>query len=161
MRLPRAFADRVARRFHRLAMRRPPDFVVGGAESPYLRRWWLIPRNAVLNVYLHQFLRSDDERALHDHPWSSVSLILAGGYLEHTAAQDVSTRRRWFGPGAVIVRSPAAAHRIEIPPHGQAWTLFITGPRVREWGFHCPQGWRPWHAFVDPADRGSIGPGCD
>lgn len=157
MRLPRSVADRLARRFHRLAMDRRPDFIVGGAEDPYLRRWWLIPRNAVLNVYLHQFLRSDDDRALHDHPWPSVSLLLAGGYLEHTPG----ARKRWFGPGAVIVRRPRAAHRIEILPRGQAWTLFITGPRVRLWGFHCPGGWRPWHEFVDARDAGAIGRGCD
>ena len=53
--------------------RRPADFVIGGAERPYLRRWWVIPRNRLFNVYLHQFLRSDDDRALHDHPWLTAA----------------------------------------------------------------------------------------
>lgn len=68
------------------ATRRPPDFVIGGAERPYLLRWWLIPRNPVFNVYLHQFMRSDDDRALHDHPWANCSVLLRGAYTEHTIA---------------------------------------------------------------------------
>lgn len=161
MRLPCSVVDRLLRRFYRLAMSRAPDFVVGGSDDPYLRRWWIVPRNRWLNIYLHHFRRSDDDRALHDHPWPSVSVVLAGGYIEHFVGAGGAEHQRWFGEGAVIARGPAAAHRLEIPPHCQAWTLFITGPRVREWGFHCPQGWRPWFAFVDPDDRGSVGPGCD
>ena len=42
-----------------------PHMVIGGAEDPYLLRWYLIPRNPFVNVYLHKFLRSDDDRALH------------------------------------------------------------------------------------------------
>ena len=40
------------------------DLVVGGDADPYLRRWWLIPRNRIFNVYLHHFMRSDDDRVL-------------------------------------------------------------------------------------------------
>jgi hypothetical protein len=43
-------------------------------------------------VKLHQFLRSDDDRDLHDHPWSFVSLILRGGYWEHTHAPCVAAK---------------------------------------------------------------------
>lgn len=28
---------------------RPPDVIIGGALHPYLRRWWLIPRNRWLH----------------------------------------------------------------------------------------------------------------
>lgn len=43
-----------------------------------------------------------------------------------------------------------------------AITLFITGPRVREWGFWCPKiGWRHWRVFTDPDNTGQIGRGCD
>ena len=41
---------------------REPDFIIGGAERPYIRRWWIIPRNKLFNIYLHQVLRDDDER---------------------------------------------------------------------------------------------------
>ena len=54
----------------RWARNREPDFIIGGHEAPYLRRHWLIPRNRFFNIYVHEFLRSDDDRALHDHPWA-------------------------------------------------------------------------------------------
>lgn len=44
--------------------------------------------------------------------------------------------------------------------HGPCWTLFVTGPRIRNWGFHCPNGWVRWEAFTPPADKGSVGRGC-
>src|SRR5690606_8416676 len=78
------------RLFYRLQLRvvlaRQPDFIVGAdnPEGPYLERWYLLPRNRVLNVYLHRFLRDDDDRALHDHPWAWLSLLLQGSYVEHT-----------------------------------------------------------------------------
>jgi hypothetical protein len=144
------------------AQRRKPDFVIGGAESPYLRRWWLIPRNPVFNVYLHQFLRSDDDRALHDHPWASMSIILRGRYLEHTIDAGGIHQRRLLTAGDRRVRLTGKfAHRVELVD-GPCWTLFITGPRYREWGFHCPErGWVPWEEFTAPHDIGSIGRGCD
>jgi len=138
-----------------IACSRPPDYLVGGTLSPYLRRWWVIPRNRWFNIYLHQFLRSDDDRALHDHPWVSCSIVLLGSYREHIAGSV-----RDVFPGDILLRAPRTAHRIEVAPGGGCWTLFITGPRVREWGFHCPQGWRPWHQFVNADRPGEIGPGC-
>lgn len=151
------------------ATRRPPDFVVGGHQDPYLRRWWIIPRNRILNVYLHQFLRDDDDRALHDHPWCWASIILDGAYFEHTISAGGIKRRQERTAGSIRLSGPRRAHRIELPtwPPGGAgarrhcWTIFVTGPRVREWGFHCPdRGWVPWYDFVSPDDPGSVGRGC-
>lgn len=153
-----------------ISERRSPDFVVGGALHPYLKRWWLIPRNRFFNIYLHQFLRSDDDRALHDHPWFNLSILLRGYYIEVTPHGD-----KIRGPGAVILRSPWSRHRIELLQAGsvarlqklfphirqECWTIFITGPRLRDWGFHCPQGFVPWQKFTSPADKGNIGKGCD
>lgn len=65
-------------------IKRKPDLCIGGEDSPYLKRWWLIPRNRFFNVYLHQFLKDDDDRALHDHPWWSVSFLLKGRLREIT-----------------------------------------------------------------------------
>src|SRR5487761_1405559 len=125
-----------------VADRRPPDVIIGGADNPYLRRWWLIPRNRFFNIYLHHFMRSDDDRALHDHPWPNISILLQGEYLEHRPGGIVIYR----STGQIILRGPRSAHRIELFRWCPAsvWTLFITGPRVREWGFLCPQGWRHW-----------------
>jgi hypothetical protein len=153
----RRLADWLIRR----AQRRAPDFVIGGTERPYLRRWWLIPRNRLFNVYLHQFMRSDDDRALHCHPWLfNSSLLLRGEYTEHTIRAGGIHVRAIRRAGQWKFRWWGAPHRIELHD-GPCWTLFVTGPRCREWGFHCERGWVHWRVFTAADDSGAIGPGCD
>lgn len=135
---------------------RPPDFIIG---DNYLRRWWVIPRNKLWNVYLHEINLSDDERAFHDHPWENVSILLRGSYIEHTP-EGVFSRQA----GEIIRRPAEALHRLEVEPGAQVLSLFVTGPVVREWGFDCPQGWRHWKEFTayeHDGTSGKIGRGCD
>lgn len=157
-----------------------PHVFIGGRENPYLLRWYVIPRNPLFNIYLHKFLRDDDDRALHDHPWASMSIVLRGKYMEfvpefpqHSTRMDmlqIHIRRA----GHVIFRRATHAHRIALfrrteylgeerhrVTHLPAWTLFVTGWKVREWGFHCPKGWRHWKDFCDPSDSSKIGKGCE
>lgn len=143
-------------------MRRPPDFVIGSAADPYLIRWWVIPRNRWFNIYLHEIRRSDDDRALHDHPWINCSLILEGGYWEHRIAAGGVQSRTLRPAGSMVARGPGAAHRLEVDPGlGTTITMFITGPIVRHWGFHCPvAGWRHWKDFTSSGDSSVVGRGC-
>lgn len=136
-------------------MSRAPDFVIGETANPYLRRWWIVPRNASLNLYLHEILRSDDDRALHDHPWPNTSYLLAGRYVEHTPQGSFLREAGWIGE-----RGAEAAHRLEILPGERAVSLFMTGPKVREWGFHCPNGWKHWQDFTGGAQGELVGRGC-
>jgi hypothetical protein len=144
--------------WHRVVNSRPPDFVIGRKDETYLRRWWLVPRNAFANAYLHQFLRSDDE-VLHDHMYVNLSVLLEGEYVEHTISQGGVHYSRRFRAGDWRLRLPTTAHRIEVAE--PCWSLFLTGPRVREWGFHCPRGWRHWRDFTDERDQGQVGRGCE
>ena len=141
---------------------RPADFVIGGADRPYLIRWYVIPRNPIFNIYLHRFLRSDDDRALHDHPWTSLSILLAGSYIEHTiSAGGIEVRTRRTAGDWKLRLFGSLAHRLELD-RGECWTLFITGPRYRAWGFHCPKiGWVPWQKFTASNRPGEVGAGCD
>lgn len=150
----------LAERLKRIAEQRSPDIVIGGEERPYLRRWYVVPRNPFFNVYLHHFLRSDDDRALHDHPWWNFSFLLDGCYLEHTIAAGGVNHRAFRQTGDFKFRRARAAHRVELVD-GPCWTLFITGPRIREWGFHCPHGWRHWRDFTAGTRGETIGKGCD
>jgi hypothetical protein len=154
-----SIAERLFQRLRPITERRPPDFVIGGFEAPYMLRWWMIPRNKWFNIYLHHFLRSDDDRAPHDHPWINVSFLLSGSYTEHTIAAGGVKHARVFSAGALRFRRAKTAHRVELT-HGDCWTLFVTGPVIRQWGFHCRLGWVPWPQFVDGRDKGKIGAGC-
>lgn len=131
---------------------RIPDQIIG---DKYLQRWFLIPRNRFFNIYLHRFDGSDDPRALHDHPWWSLSFLLKGELLEHTFRKTRHIPR--FLP---ILRSAKLAHRLELIK-GPAWTIFITGPKIRKWGFYCfGKGWIPWREYTTNNGR-NIGQGCD
>jgi hypothetical protein len=137
---------------------RAHDFAIGPKDEPYMLRWWIIPRNKWFNIYLHKFYHDDEDRALHDHPWASCSIILEGGYFE-----NFDWGRVWRGEGSVTLRRATKAHRISLSKilAPNPVSLFITGPVIRTWGFHCPKGWVPWHKFVDLSDTGSVGRGCD
>lgn len=166
--ITRWLAARLYKRIHaRVAARRAPDFIIGEPDQPYMLRWWMIPRNRWFNVYLHHVLRDDEDRALHDHPWASVSLTLRGVLAEVYVDRRGVSRVREMRRGSVVWRSARFTHRLFLPVnhecHADAWTLFITGPVVREWGFACPAGWRHWKEFtaVRAGDKGRIGRGCE
>jgi quercetin dioxygenase-like cupin family protein len=121
---------------------RPRDFEIG---HNYLKRWWVVPRNQFANVYLHEVTGPDDDRAMHDHPWMNTSVIISGGYIEHTP-EGVFERHE----GDVITRPAEALHRLELLPGVERTiSLFFTGPRVREWGFMTDHGWVHYKEFIE------------
>lgn len=147
-----------------------PGLVIGGHLNPYLVRWYVTPKNRWFNIYLHRILRPDDDRALHDHPWWNVSYILDGSYIEVVPmdAEDPSglTVQKYRQAGSLTFRRAKDAHRLDLHTdrsgkYRPVWSLFITGPRFREWGFWCPNGWKHWKKFVANSPGISvIGPGC-
>ena len=135
-------------------LKRDPDFVISRdpeGKKPYLLRWWITPRNCYFNIYLHKFVGSDKETP-HDHPWWSISLALKGQAKEDSFTGDEVTEKEIY-PGRLIVRGPQYIHRIKIG-YEPLWTLFITGPVVRGWGFWKDGEFIPWRDFCDPDDRG-------
>lgn len=152
-----------------LTVPRKPDFVIGDPGDPSLRRWWVIPRNRWFNIYLHHFCKSDEDQALHDHPWMNCSILLTGSYLEWVKPEwpEDETwfmRHPWrpWAPWRITFRAAEQAHRVELLDGRRVWTLFLTGPVIREWGFHCPQGWRHWKMFVETREGGNqAGRGCE
>lgn len=162
--------------------------------TDYMRRWWLIPaaedkgRKA---VRVHHILRSDLDRALHDHPWDNASFLLRGGYWEvvpgayrdafeegiekasHPMRQlhltinnlpggqvPVLQRQvfeaagvKWRGPLSFTKRRAEDLHRLVVPEGSSAWSLFITWPKRREWGFATREGWIHNEAYVAELGR--------
>lgn len=148
---------------------REPDFIIGTKEQPYMLRWWVIPRNRWFNVYLHKIVKDDDDRALHDHPWRTFSVYFRGRVRE--TFQEVEERNgvlfypvnpevRELSAPNFVYRSQHFRHRLELIDGKPCWTLFFTGPKLREWGFWCPKGFVIWKDFVDPTEVGNVGRGC-
>src|SRR6266576_3765132 len=113
--------------------------IVNCERHLYLTRWYLI-RTRFVGVFLHRFHRSDEDRALHDHPWNFITIILWRGYLEHS---PTGTRRLW--PGTIHWRPATWRHRAELIDGKSAWTLIIRFREHRMWGFWMPQGFVPWN----------------
>jgi len=118
-------------------------------QRPYLERYYLLLRERPdwfpCNLFLHH-IRASDVEELHDHPWPWASLVLRGGYWEYTP-----TGKHWRRPFSFLARSATSLHRIELDPEragGPTWTLFLVGPRVREWGFVANGRWVPWRDFL-------------
>lgn len=161
--LNNVFTRAICRRLYRkVAVRLTTkcSVAIGPAGDPYMLRWYLRPRNRWFNVYLHAYRHDDDDRALHDHPWWSLSFVLERDMIEVYRDRRGFDAVRNVREGSFVFRSAKFAHRLIIPEK-HAVTIFVTGPRIREWGFLCPKGWRRWQDFVDERNTGQTGRGCD
>ena len=109
-------------------------FLIGVEGDPYLDRLSIIT-TPWFSIKLHRIYRPDRQRELHDHPWTFLSLILWGHYLEHTVSG--LRRRFWFNWKRAEDR-----HSICEVSRSPVWTLVICGPSRREWGFWVDDGTR-------------------
>ena len=126
-----------------------------GENEPYLERYYLFLKERErfpFNVFLHKFLKSDPDD-VHDHPWPYTTIILRGGYWEWIPIFDSVGRKtgeiqHWRGPGHFRTCSATSYHRIELDPNITAWTLFMPGPKQREWGFLVKNKWVQWQEYL-------------
>ena len=130
----------------------------------YMNRWWVTRPiqhgGATLHgARIHQTLRSDNERHLHDHPFDSTSIILRGCYYEVMPADQSQpceldqseTVTVCRGAGDVVHRTAEDRHRLIVPDGKDVWSLFLIGPKRREWGFHVPEApgkWVIWDGYL-------------
>jgi hypothetical protein len=100
---------------------------LGEKECPYAYRWVL--NLGFFSIRMHRWIRSDDKRYFHDHPWWFWTLVLRGGYTDVTpSGEDVLTR------GSIRFRPSHHQHYVRIPKEG-ALTILLCGPQSRNWGF--------------------------
>lgn len=157
--------------------------IIGDKSDPYVVRFKIF-NTRWLKIYLHLFLRSDSDEALHDHPSHNLSFILSGAYTEwmpyrwspnpprEFVGSDMVHHDYWpvnriltfqfRKAGDLVLRHAAMPHRIELDKPGVITLFFMTGD-VREWGFHCPHGWRHWKDYTNfsrEGHSGSVGKGC-
>lgn len=100
----------------------------------YMRRWALFTPWGTLR--LHHTLRSDDRAHFHDHPMDFASIILWGGYIEHTPNKPPRT----FRPGQLNIKRAEELHALELRSKS-CWSFLFAGPVRRQWGFQTEDGW--------------------
>jgi hypothetical protein len=100
---------------------------------------FVLLRTPWFNIFLHYLdAPNENPKGCHDHPWSFVTLILSGGYIERTSAMtDLGPleRYRWQRPGKMLYRPAEFSHSVTTPD-GPSWSLVVVGRRQREWGFN-------------------------
>lgn len=154
-------------------MRLGPILLYRHDLGDYARRWIL--QCPLGTIRLHHLARSDADP---DHPWSFASLLLWGSYREEVPNnpgpwddnQSPTRHTRWRRWLSIRVVRATDRHRVEVREEGRgAWTLVVTGPKVRSWGFWRPiwtagldgtAGWRwrftPWRQFVSQKENFSL-----
>jgi hypothetical protein len=100
---------------------------LGLPSCPYVVRW--MAQTPLGSVRVHHWLESDDKRAFHDHPWWFVTLVVRGGYTDMSPTHSEHLRA-----GSVRFR-PALHRHTVVPDKSGAWTVLVTGPPSRSWGF--------------------------
>lgn len=122
----------------------------------YLRRFYLTPkwfrRLTGRGLFIHHIIHSDEDRDPHDHPWSFLTIMLKGRYVEHlyriTHGID-QTRVVTFNvlkPFRWLYRRAESIHRVFMT--GPCWTLVFVGKTSREWGFWTHHGWVHWRTYL-------------
>lgn len=114
-------------------MQRPPAKTIG---ERYLTRWHVIPKNRLFNLYLHHVQADDPDTHLHDHPWLFNLSVVLRGKIDETMPEG----HRLLREGSVTARMSRAPHRLALQSP-DSLTLFVTGPKIRHWGFYTESGW--------------------
>lgn len=103
-------------------------------DKPYLERYYLGGLFGY-QIWLHRFRSADGDRHLHSHPWSALSVVLAGWYREEALVDGLAWYRLREAFGLPSLITPARVHRIaEVAP--ETWTLMIVGRKRKPlWHF--------------------------
>lgn len=145
----------------------------------YQQRFWLLPfwclkpnpveggfvpkRWVLIRPRVHIYGRGDREKHLHDHPADNITWVLQGEFWEQVpfskepswdfknSDRPEATRERYRGKDDVVFRLAQWRHKIVISQYAKdpLITLFIFGPKRREWGFTTPKGWVHWREYLN------------
>lgn len=133
----------------RLAKRLPGVAFVGYDGKTILERYALADNLPFgISVRLHHIIGKDpDPNLFHDHPWSwSLAVVLAGSYVETMpnpwATHPFFERKAevhdfiyHFLPLSINPILHDTFHHLTELPDGDAWTLYVNGPRWQPDGF--------------------------
>ena len=111
----------------------------------YMHRYYLFLKDRnwfPFNLTLHKIVRSDDP-VFHDHPWPYMTIVLSGGYWEHTPEGKF-----WRGPGHMRFSKAESLHYLEVPQGGSVWTLFFRFGKKKEWGFIKDGEWVHYQTYL-------------
>ena len=111
-------------------------------KEPYLIRYYVFLKdrnNFPFNIFIHKFMKGDDDEDMHDHPWGFFHIILSGGYWEEVPQDqndlNQGIQKIWRETGYWNCVSAEYKHRIELEDNIKPWTIFIPLNKMSKWGF--------------------------
>lgn len=154
----------LARLIIRQAKKRPYTHLLHADGSLYMGRWWLF-QTRWISARVHHIASSDYDRHMHDHPFSFVSIILHGWYIENrprtidpcfvTNRDFEASINRMRKCWSIAFRRSSDRHLISQVPVDGVWTLVFLSPRRQWWGFYTPAGkihWREYCSVHSPQE---------
>lgn len=105
---------------------------LGKTECPYVERWVIETR--WFSIRLHKWLGHDDLRNLHDHAWNYIAMVISGGYVEYLDKDQKDGSIFEMRPWKPVYRDAERRHAVH-PYIKPTWSILVTGPETREWGF--------------------------
>ncbi len=121
------------------------DQIIGRRECPYLHRRILY--FGLWSVRYHIFHRSDEERALHDHPWGFWTFPI-NDYDEHYIDADGVEQFRTVKRFRFHRRRHGFAHRVVMSGENVARTFVFTCRKRSSWGFFVRGKFMPWRKWL-------------
>ena len=112
---------------------------VGNPTCPVMTR--TVVAVGGFSIRVHRFFPGYQDVHAHSHPWWFVTLVLRGGYVDHSkrGADRLSV-------GTFRLRRPQHTHRLAVGPEG-CTTLVLTGPLINDWGFWVDRRFYPWDRY--------------
>lgn len=116
----------------------------------YLARLRII-QTPWFGIYVHDIYEPDADRHPHNHPWSFISIVLRGEYMEMVYDEPTKTPL-WHSACnhhkrfSIHKMGRKSAHRI-IYAGPRLKTLILVGPRRSNWGFFTEDGYKPWQEY--------------
>lgn len=146
------------------AKRTPYFHLVHADGSMYMERYWLVKNFFGFSARVHGIHTPDMDRAMHDHPWSFISIVMRGAYIETTPNRQNTIdfhavgaigatepqQERFRGTGSIAFHGFWHRHRVTLVTEWDylpVWTLFITFPKRQSWGFFTPDGKIWWWVY--------------
>lgn len=105
---------------------------LGVKECPYAYRWVFIFFGYAIRI--HKWIRSDDKRYMHDHPWWFFTFVLKGSYID-VYEENSEIKKDHLKRFNYRYRSSGHKHYVDVPKNG-CWTILFTGKPIRKWGFY-------------------------
>lgn len=109
---------------------------LGKSNDPYMKRWGIETKR--FSVRLHHWFRGDDDRHYHDHSWNFMCIVLKGSYedISYSIVNDITTvTHDRLTAGSVRYRPADFKHIVKTDG---CWSLVLTGPEIRKFGFWVP-----------------------